>query len=76
MNGLKNLLAAVINGIAALYFVWAGLVSWPHAAVMAVGSVVGGIAGAGAARRVGRDAVRRMVVVIGFAMALSLMLRG
>jgi uncharacterized membrane protein YfcA len=43
--------------------------------VMTVGSVIGGVAGAGLARRLGRTAVRRIVVVIGFVMALSLMLR-
>ena len=75
MNGFKNLLAACINAIAAVYLIVAGLVSWPDAIVLAIGAVIGGAAGAGMARRLGRTAVRRFVVVIGFAMALSLMLR-
>jgi uncharacterized membrane protein YfcA len=75
MNGLKNLLAVFINGIAAVYFMFTGLVSWPDALVMSVGAVIGGVAGAGVARRIGRAAVRRIVIVIGFVMALSLMLR-
>ncbi len=75
MNGLKNLLATCINGIAAVYFVSAGLVIWSDALVMAVGAVVGGVGGANVARRIGRHAVRRIVVVVGFVMALSLMLR-
>ena len=75
MNGLKNILAVVINGVAAVYFIWSGLISWPHAAVMAVGAIIGGVGGAGVARRLGRSTVRRIVVVIGFAMAVSLMLR-
>ena len=37
MNGLKNFLALCINGVAAVYFIWNGMVSWPHALVMAVG---------------------------------------
>ena len=53
MNGLKNFLALCINGVAALYFIWHGMVSWPHALVMAVGAMVGGVWGAGVARRVG-----------------------
>jgi len=36
---------------------------------------VGGVGGASIARRIGRDAVRRIVVAVGFVMALSLMLR-
>ena len=75
MNGLKNILAAIINGIAAAYFIWVGIVVWPDALVMAAGAVVGAIAGTGLARRLGRTAVRRIVVVIGFVMALSLMFK-
>ena len=75
MNGLKNFLALCINGIAALYFIWNGMVSWTHALVMAVGAVTGGIWGAGAARRIGPKGVHRIVVIVGFTMALSLLLR-
>ena len=75
MNGLKNLLAAAINAIAALYLISAGLIDWPDAIVLAIGAVIGGVAGAGMARRIGRTAVRRIVIVIGFVMALSFMLR-
>ena len=75
MNGLKNLLATCINAVAAVYFVFAGLVSWPDALVMAAGAIAGGVGGASMARRIGPGAVRRIVVVVGFAMALSLMLR-
>ena len=42
---------------------------------MAVGAIVGGIGGAMMARRIGRDAVRKLVVVIGFSMAASLLFR-
>jgi uncharacterized membrane protein YfcA len=75
MNGLKNLLATCINAVAAVYFVFVGLVSWPAVLVMAVGAIVGGVGGASMARRMGARAVRRIVVVIGFGMSLSLMLR-
>ncbi|HWB96127.1 MAG TPA: sulfite exporter TauE/SafE family protein [Bryobacteraceae bacterium] len=75
MNGLKNFFALSINGIAAVYFVWARMVSWPDALIMAVGAVAGGYGGAGVARRLGRTAVRRVVIAIGFGIALSLFLR-
>ena len=75
MNGLKNLLATCINAVAAAYFVYAGLVLWSDALVMAVGAIMGATFGTGLARRLGRTAVRRLVVVIGFAMALSLMFK-
>ena len=75
MNGLKNLLAVAINGIAILYLVFTDLIWWDDALLMAAGAVVGALAGAGAARRVGRAAVHRVVVIVGFAMALSMFLR-
>jgi uncharacterized membrane protein YfcA len=74
MNGVKNLLAVCINGIAAVYLaVFSDLVVWGDAVTMAAGAIIGGIAGAGIARRMGRLAVRRIVIAVGFAMALSMM---
>jgi uncharacterized protein len=75
MNGLKNILAAIINGVAAAYFIWVGLVVWPDALIMATGAVVGAMSGTRLARRLGRTAVRRIVVATGFVMGLSLMFK-
>src|SRR5205085_4677302 len=75
MNSLKVVFGGSINGIAALYFIWAGMVYWPDVLIMAIGAVAGGYGGAGLARRMGRRTVRRMVIVIGFAMAVSLFIR-
>jgi uncharacterized membrane protein YfcA len=75
MNGLKNLLALFINGVAALYFVAMGMVSWPWAVIMAGGAVAGGYGGAGIARRIGPKGVRRIVIIVGFGIALSLLIR-
>ena len=73
MIGLRNYLAVLINAIAAGYFVTTGSISWPHAAVMVAGQIAGGSAGGFLTRRVGRGAVRRFVVLVGLAMALSLL---
>jgi uncharacterized membrane protein YfcA len=75
MNGLKGVMSAFINGVAAAYFIVAGMVIWADALMMALGAVVGGVGGAAAARYIGRAAVRRIVIVIGLGMALSLTLR-
>jgi uncharacterized membrane protein YfcA len=75
MNGIKNLLAVFINAVAAGYFILAGMVRAPDAVVMAIGAALGGVAAAGVARRMGRKAVKRGVIAIGFAMALALFLR-
>lgn len=75
MNGLKNFFALCINGVAALYFIVAKMVYWPDVIIMAVGAVTGGYLCAGVARRMGRNAVRRIVIGIGFAMAISLFVK-
>jgi uncharacterized protein len=76
MNAVKNLLAACINSLAGIYFLlFSNLVVPKDAIVMAVGAIVGGIAGAGVARRLGRQTVRRIVIVIGFVAALDQMRR-
>lgn len=75
MNGLKNLYAACINGAALLYFVASGAVVWWAVAVMAGGTVAGGVGGARLAHRVGRRATRRVIVAVGLAMTVALALR-
>jgi uncharacterized membrane protein YfcA len=74
MNALKNVFAVCINIVAATYFMLFGPVRWTLAIVMAVGAITGGYGGAGIARKLGRTFVRRTVIVIGVAMALSLLL--
>ena len=75
MNGLKNLLGVFINAVAAGYFILAGMVRGTDAIVMAFGAALGGVAAAGLARRMGRKAVRRAVIVVGFAMTVALFWR-
>jgi len=66
MNGIKNWGAMCINAIAALTFVFSGIVTWPVAAAMAAGGLAGGYGGARLALRVGQKWVRRSVIAIGF----------
>jgi len=75
MNGLKNLLGLFINAVAASYFIVAGMVRVTDALIMAAGAAIGGVAAAGLARRMGRKAVRRAVIAIGFAMTAALLFR-
>jgi len=75
MNGLKNFAAICINGVAALTFVFSGKVHWPLALLMMAAAIVGGYSGAGLAKRVGQQNVRRAVVVIGLAMGVYTLLR-
>jgi uncharacterized protein len=66
MNGIKNWGAMCINAIAAITFVFSGIVTWPVAIAMAAGGLAGGYGGARLALRVGQKWVRRAVIAIGF----------
>jgi hypothetical protein len=72
MNSLKVIFGGAVNGIAAAYFIWARMVYWPYVVLMAVAAILGGYLGAGTARRLGQQTVRRIVIAIGLGMALSL----
>jgi uncharacterized membrane protein YfcA len=75
MNGLKNWGGVCFNGVAALLFVFSGLVIWPIAAAMAAGSILGGYATAGIARRAPQAVIRGLVTVIGVTASIFLFLR-
>ena len=80
LNGVKNVLGMVVNGVSAAVFALGSLagwhaVSWPHAAVMAVASIVGSLGASHLARRLPARIVRRCVALIGFALAVYYFLR-
>jgi uncharacterized membrane protein YfcA len=74
-NALKNLLAVLINGVAALYFAWVGLVSARAALIMTVGAVTGGYTGGLLARRTPANVVRALVIAIGLGLSVLLAYR-
>ncbi len=65
LNALKNVASAVNYTVAALTFIIAGAISWPHTLVMLATATVGGYAGASLARRLPALLLRRLVVVVG-----------
>ena len=72
---LRNYYAILINGIAAVYFIFFGTVAWGDAAVLTVGQVAGGLVGARVARALPATTVRLFVVTVGVVMAVGLLVR-
>ncbi len=72
MNGLKNFLALLFNFVAIVTFSISGLVQWPIAVVMALGSIVGGHYAARYAQRTNQAVMRQLIGVIGVASAIWL----
>ncbi|MBV1849421.1 sulfite exporter TauE/SafE family protein [Catellatospora tritici] len=73
VNGIKNLLAALVNGVAAALFIALGMVAWAPALLLALGSVVGGLVGGRWGRRLPPVALRATIVVIGLAALVKLL---
>jgi hypothetical protein len=73
LNALKNVLAGLVNGIAAVLFVVFGDVHYGIAAILAVGSIVGGQLGAHFGRRIPDVTLRVLVIVVGVAVATKLL---
>ncbi len=69
MNGIKSVLAAVMNGVTAVIFALDERVVWGYALPMAGASILGGYLAARTARRLPAQYVRTTVIVIGFAVA-------
>ena len=66
MNTLKSILGALINLVAAVWFILAGLVHWPKAGLMTAGALVGYYLGSHYAQRIPQQRVRQIITLIGF----------
>jgi len=76
MNGLKNVLSAVISLVSAVTFIAADLIAWEQAIIMALLSTLGGYAGALWSRKITRtDLLRYVVTAIGLTMAIVFFLK-
>ncbi|MGH3300265.1 MAG: sulfite exporter TauE/SafE family protein [Streptosporangiaceae bacterium] len=73
VNGAKNVLVAVVNGVAAVVYLIFAHVAWPVVLLIAAGSTVGGALGARFGRRLPPLALRIFVVVIGVVSAVKLL---
>jgi uncharacterized membrane protein YfcA len=73
INAIKNVLATIVNGIAAVVFVIASQVNWPAAIAIAVGSVLGAQLGGRVGRKLPPTLYRVIIVVVGVAAIISLL---
>jgi uncharacterized protein len=72
-SGLRAVLSMIVNGIAALVFLIHGGLAWEAVGLLALGSLVGGYAGARLALALPAPALRAVVVVIGVGTAVKLL---
>ncbi len=74
LNGLKNILAAVVNGVAAVLFILLAPIDYRVALLLAIGSIAGGQLGAYIGRRLSPTALRVAVISVGLIVAAKLLM--
>ena len=72
LNAVKNVLAGLVNLVAAIVFVAVSDVAWDAAACIAVGSTIGGQVGGMYGRRLPPPVLRGFIVVVGTIAAVRL----
>jgi uncharacterized membrane protein YfcA len=72
-NALKNVLAGLVNLVAALVFVATTHIDWTAAGLIAGGSIVGSVLGARVGRRLSPVVLRVVIVVVGVAAVVKLL---
>jgi len=73
LNALKNVLAALVNGVAAVVFLFFASIAWLPALLLAVGSAAGGQLGATIGRRLSPAVLRAVIVAVGLAAIAQLL---
>jgi uncharacterized membrane protein YfcA len=82
LNGVKNILACVVNAVAAVVFIVVGAlgiggqqpsVRWGAALAIAVGALIGGQIGAKVGRRLSPKVLRGLIIVVGLAAIVSML---
>jgi uncharacterized protein len=73
INAVKNVLACVVNAVAAVVFIIATHIDWAVAALIAGGAIIGGQIGARAGRRLPPWGMRAVIVCVGVAALVRLL---
>ncbi len=66
MNALKTVLGSLINAVATIWFIRAGLIDWTKAGIMTSGAVAGYFLASHYAQRIPQKRVRQLISAIGF----------
>ncbi|WP_326691352.1 MULTISPECIES: sulfite exporter TauE/SafE family protein [unclassified Streptomyces] len=74
VNAVKNVLGAVVNGTAAVFFLFVADFDWTAVLLIAVGSALGGQLGARIGRKLAPGVLRAVIVAVGVCAIVQLLL--
>ncbi|MFE5513536.1 sulfite exporter TauE/SafE family protein [Streptomyces sp. NPDC056529] len=75
INAVKNILGALVNGVAAVFFLFVAEFDWTAVLLIAVGSTIGGQLGAKVGRRLSPAVLRGVIIAVGVVAILQLTLK-
>ncbi|MDV9190382.1 sulfite exporter TauE/SafE family protein [Streptomyces sp. SR27] len=75
INAVKNILGALVNGVAAVFFLFVADFDWTAVLLIAVGSTIGGQIGAKVGRRLPPSVLRGVIIAVGVVAILQLTLK-
>lgn len=75
INGMKNLMAAAVNGVGCLIFAFSPHVDWLVVAIMVPASLLGGLGGGWLARRVPSWVLRTIVIAFALAVTVTMLVQ-
>ena len=70
MNGLKNIMSFALSAASVVTFAIAGMVFWQQAIIMMIAATIGGYFGVVVARKLSKDTIRMIIVIIGLIMTV------
>ena len=70
MNGLKNIMSFALSAASVVTFAIAGIVFWQQAIIMMIAATIGGYFGVVVARKLSKDTIRMIIVIIGLIMTV------
>jgi uncharacterized protein len=73
INAVKNVMAGLVNGVAAIVFIIATHIDWGVAGLIAAGAIIGGQIGARVGRKLPPWGLRLLIIVVGIAALVKLL---
>ena len=70
MNGLKNIMSFALSAASVVTFAIAGIVFWQQAFIMMIATTIGGYFGVVVARKLSKNTIRVIIVLIGLIMTI------
>ena len=70
MNGLKNIMSFALSAASVVTFAIAGIVFWQQAIIMMIAATIGGYFGVVVARKLSKNTIRTIIVIIGLVMTV------